>query len=193
MTIAGPRQPMAGGEIGAQEHPGVVPTPAAEEARLSRDARRSGGDRRIGLRLGEAGAAADRLDRDGFDDKVLALVHEAEAAPVRGLEGAPQIDGPTVTGGAPGHLVGGNLESGIRSRVADMGPHMHLDVGARHALPAQLLDAGLARACRPVRASAACDGLERQLERARARGAHVGEAHAVGREQAGQRMDEHAS
>ena len=42
--------------------------------------------RQLVRRLGELRAAADRLDRHRFDHQLLALVDEAEARFVRGLE-----------------------------------------------------------------------------------------------------------
>ncbi len=77
---------VAGRELIAGEHRGVVPAAAGIEARRARGGGQGSGCRRQ-HRLGEFRAAADRLDRDCLDHQLLGRVDEAETGFVRGLEG----------------------------------------------------------------------------------------------------------
>ena len=131
--------------------------------------------------LAEFGAAADRLDRHRLDHQLLGAVDEAEPRLVRLLEGGLHF----------GERAGLDHQRGVGAGVADMGADDHLDLAGRHALARDL---GLG-----VLAEPAALALERGqrlraealLDRLLARGADVGEAHAVGRQQRRERVDQH--
>ena len=77
---------VTGRKLVAGEDRRVVPGAAGIEARRAAR-RRAGGTVVVGKTdLGEIRSAADRLDRDGFDDELLGRVDEAEARFVRGFE-----------------------------------------------------------------------------------------------------------
>ena len=150
--------------------------------------------RRVGERidrLGEPGAAADRLDRDGLDDELLALVDEAEARLVGGLERGlyvRQRDGlacPAVYREARHH------QRRVGAGITDVRAHMHAHGVAGHALADHLV-AGLAAEALSRRDDGSERALaERLLDRLLARRANVGEPHAVGGQQRRERMDQH--
>ena len=84
-------------------------------------------------------------------------------------------------------------QRGVGAGVADMRAHEHLDGFRRHALAGDLvaspsLPRRLADRCSATPSAFAPNGF---LDRLLARGADVGKAHAVGREQRRERMDQH--
>ena len=135
-------------------------------------------------------AAADRFHRNGFDDEILALVDEAETGAVGRLEmsaHSAQKHGRRFLRG----WIDGHFERRIRAGVAHVSPHVDGHFAGMHALSDDLRAAD---APEPVGFAAQIGerGLaERLLERLLARGADIGEAHAIGREQRRERMDEH--
>src|SRR5262249_39914498 len=77
---------VAGPELIAREYVRAVPAAVGEEAGAARGRGRPRG-REFGRTFAKGRAAADRLDRHGLDDELLAAVDEAEARFVRTLEG----------------------------------------------------------------------------------------------------------
>ena len=133
------------------------------------------------LALAELGAAADRLDRHRLDHQLLGAVDEAEARLVGLLEGGFHF----------GERAGFDHQRRVGAGVADMGADDHLDLGGGHALAGDL---GLGVLAEP--AALALDGGERLgaeifLDGLLAGGADVGQAHAVGRQQRRERVDQH--
>jgi hypothetical protein len=157
----------------------LVPLPFREEAGAL-------GDLGLAAVLGrrsllEVGAAADGLDLDGLDDQRLGLVHEAEAGLVRRLEGVLHL--------------GTAYRTASRSRCRCRHSGYERGHGWRYRLPARpALPPRLRLGAQPVGDHADRGlgaGVERYIERGGTGGADFGEAHAIGRKQAGERMQQH--
>ena len=133
------------------------------------------------LPLAELGAAADRLDRHRLDHQLLGAVDEAEARLVRLLERGLHL----------GERAGLDHQRRVGAGVADVRADDHLDLARGHALAGDLGLGILAEA-----SALALDGGERLgaevfLDGQLAGGADVGQAHAVGRQQRRERVDQH--
>ena len=194
---------LAGRKLLPRKHRGLLPL-AARIKSSPACGRGKGSACRREHRLGELGAAADCLDRDRLDHQLLALVDEAKPRLVRGLEGGLHLrEGrgnrdiesrrcwsrtrgvPRCDGERRHH------QCSVRAGITDMRAHEDFDRWRGDALIHHFTP-------RLVRQRAA-DALDRGergfsewlLDRVLARGADVGEAHAVGGEERREWVDQY--
>ena len=178
-------------ELVAGKDRGLVPFAAGEELRPPRRFRQGGAGRPAGL-LAELGAAADGFHRHGFDHQLFGAVDEAELRLVRVLEGALHLGERCALDLFAGQRAGIDHQRRIGPRIADVRAHDHLDLARRDALARDLVACLLADALGGAFQRLQRLGAERLLDRLLASGADIGEAHAVGRQQRRERVDEHA-
>ena len=170
----------AGPQLLAQPGTGLVPGAVGEELDPLRGLRRCLAAHLV-LRLGGVRAAADALHLDGLHDDRLVLHREAELCLVR-----PGKSRRHVVDGAERHE-----EHGVGAVIAQVRLGQMLDGVLRQTLARQLRDV-LVREPGPQRLQARQERLvEPRHDGSLPVGADVGEAHAIGREHAGQGMDEH--
>src|SRR5215471_2893987 len=94
-------------------------------------------------RLGERGAAAYCLHRDGLDYQRLARIDETELRAMRRLEGG--FHRREIGCSTPWRRdEGRHDERCVGSRIADVRAHMDGDIAKRHALPFDLAAPGVA-------------------------------------------------
>ena len=180
MMMAGALDARARLQLVAREDGRLVPCAGGEKLRAPRRLRQ-GRARGLAGALAEFDAAANRFDRHRLDHHLLGPVDEAEACLVRLLEGALHRR----------RAARRHHQRGVGAGVADMRTHEDLDLARWHALAGDFV----ARLFSEPRALA-FDGGERlgaehQLDRLLARGADIGEPHAIGRQQRRERMDQH--
>ena len=159
-------------ELTAGENIGLMPFTRREKICAPRR-RRQFSTRALDRLLAELGAAADRLHRHRFHHHLLATIDEAEARLVGFLEGALHR----------GQGACAPYECSVGPSVADMRAHEDFDLPRRHALAG---DFGFHHAAE--RGADALDGGERlvaegQFDCLLARGADIGQPHAIGRQQ----------
>jgi hypothetical protein len=140
----------------------------------------------------ELRAAADRFDRDGLHDELLVAIDESEPRLMRALERGLHFFEVRERDACAGELARVHDERGVCARITDMRAHDHLDLRGRHTLALDLVARGLAEQLRRPLDRGSRFGAERQFDRLFARGANIGEAHAVSRQQRRERMDQHA-
>jgi hypothetical protein len=130
---------------------------------------------------GRRRAATGRLDLQSGDDHAFLGRDEAEALAVQGLEGLPH--------GA--RLAEGDGKRRIRTIVAQVSPDRDSDVVLCHALGGDLVAGDVGKT--GTQGGEPGEGLvaQRCLHRLLAARANLGEAYAVGGEQARQRVDQH--
>ena len=171
---------VAGGQLVAGVDGRVVPFAVGEEF-CPAGRRGELRPRRPVLLLLELRPAADRFDRDRLDDEVLLAIDEAELRLVGLLE----------RGFHRHERAGLDHQRGVGAGVADVRAHEHRDGLRADALAGDLpADVFRKLLCDLAeRGERFC--AERFLDRLLARRADVGEAHAVGGQQRGERMDQH--
>ena len=130
---------------------------------------------------------AGRLDRHGFDGYRLASIDEAEAPAMGRLEARAQLCAREIDLVAASHHRQGRIGTGIAQMRRDRGLDRRREARLAPRPRPRLIDERRARP-RPVCATAASSS---GASTARWRlGANCGQSHAIGREQAGHRMDE---
>ena len=173
---------MAGAQRLAHHERGVPPAALAVHAHGLGDRRRHGRadrDARFGRRV----ARGDRLDRHGFDDQAAAFHQEGIPATVCGLEGGGERRDAAVAEVDDQRRVG--------SRVAHVRAAHHADLARARALATDLAGRLVGQRGEP-RVDRRQRGFgQRLFDRRLAHHALVGQAHAVGRQHARQRMHEH--
>ena len=175
------RDAMAWLETGAQEDRRVVPSATGEEPRRRL---RFGNlvDRERHVRLVRMVATAKRLDLDRLDLDRFVRAGKAEALPVHRLERGLELDE-----GADRHG-----QCAVGAEIAEMREHADADAGAWHTLALQLrlriVGEGRGQSFRRSKSLR----IEQAQHGAAPCGFQLCEPHAVGRQDAGQRMDEHA-
>src|SRR6185503_4313102 len=116
-------------------------------------------------------ATADRLDGYGFDDNLFCAIDEAETRLVCFFERALHC----------GAAAGRHHERGIGAGVTNMRAHEDLDLAGRDTLARDFFFGRFSEQFPDARDRLEGLAAERQLDGLLARGADVGEAHAVGR------------
>ncbi len=140
-----------------------------------------GGDRGA---AGDGRLHRDRLHRDRLHDDGLVRHEEGEAGQVGLLESLRHLRERAVR----------NLERGVRAVVAEVDPAGHVGIGAGRAVGGELGAGRLLQVPEDPARQARRQGLgERGLDGGLAHRDDVGEADAVGRERARERVNEHAS
>ena len=176
-----PLDAVPGCDVGTKKHGRLVPAPMGEDIGVGvRLGRRCFGRKR-NVALFHQRTAAHAFDLDRLDLDVLLRADEAEPLLVRDLE----------PGAHPVQRPGRDGERAVRAGVAEMGLRGDFHVVARDPLAHQLL----ADLCFQWRADLGERGEARMVESRqhglRPRGAQGRETHAVGREHAGKRMEQH--
>ena len=172
----------AGAQALAVVDPGRPGRAGHEGLDLGEGFRRAHGRRELELGVDDLGGAADDLDDDRLDDVALLRRDEAVLLVMHGLEGGDH-------GGALGEV---HDERRIRALVAHVRLAHHADAPGLRALAQDLgVAVGLELVQDGTHFADQIVGQDR-LDRALAHDPEVRQAHAVGREHAGEGMDEHA-
>ena len=186
---AGPSTACAERQRVAQENVRFAPCAVGKKRASARSAAERGGRvaQRLGARARQARAAPPTASTDDrLDHERLAAIDEAEARLVRASRRR------AASRATPTRI---DLERRVGARVAQMRARCELDRPRRDALRRDLARARSSRervddAARAAASAPASSGSSTPCSRM---GADVGEAHAIGRQQRRQRMDQHAS
>ncbi|MNX61188.1 hypothetical protein D3C86_921150 [compost metagenome] len=132
-------------------------------------------------RFADALAATGGFHRNGFNDEFAIGHQEGIALPIRGFEIATRL----LQGGK------GDFQRRIRAPVFQMQAALHADVAIRHMLAAKLAHRLPGQHIQLVLQLAHQVGVQHFFNRLLAHVGLVGQAHAIGRQHAAQRMREH--
>ena len=159
-------------------HARVLPFALREEARGAGGlgAAFHGGE----VRLIDALTGRHGLHGHSLDHQRAALVGEAEAGAVGGLEGGAHVCGRSEV----------HDHGGVGAGIAHMGAAQQLALGVRLNLVGEIGEGLGAQGVHDLLGRLCACFIQRRLDGALTHGAGVGEAHAVGGEQAGERVDQ---
>ncbi len=184
-----PGHPVPGSNGFALIDIGLMPATVAEEARRAH-APRASRRRSLGFRLAERRSATDGLDAYRLDHQRLGAVDKAKSRAMGDQEIVAQLLAMVGRNLAAATGEGGDFQRGVGSGVTNVRADVHGNGPAPDALPGKLRRAQVSEV--PTDCSQRIAGrFQRHVEGLHADGANVCEPHAIGRQQAGHRVDQH--